>query len=157
MRSLAVIVALSVMGSVATATPRPRSEQGVTITSAEDASPGTLNRRVRARHGDVVRQALLDVLRRPGADVRLAGIGPRQIDVSVVSWRVTPRARWTDVSAELRIVVCDSRGKMISIVTGRATVSGARTQIAQLREQALAAAVGGMTDSLQSQLARAVG
>ena len=112
--------------------------------------------RARKRHAEIVRQTLLDVLRRSGADTRLAGIGPRQIDVAVVSWRVTPRARSTGVSAELRIVVCDGHGRMLSILTGRATVSGAPGQIAQLREQALAEAVLGMTATLTSQLTRAV-
>ena len=62
-----------------------------------------------------------------------------------------------DVSAELKVVLCDDHGKMLSIVTGRATVSAPRgkVRIAELREQALTEAVGGLTHSLQSQLARA--
>jgi hypothetical protein len=75
---------------------------------------------------------------------------PAEIDVHC--WSPTTR-----VGAELRVVVCDAHGRMLSIVTGRATVSapsrGAR--IAELREQALAEAVGAMSRSLQSQLARA--
>lgn len=156
MRTLALILALAVTGSVASAAPRPRSERGVTIASASDASPGVLDARARKRHAEIVRQTLLDVLHRSGADARLAGIGPRQIDVSVVSWRVTPRGRGTEVSAQLRIVLCDGHGKMLSILTGRATMSGAPGQVAQLREQVLAEAVLGMTTTLTSQLARAV-
>jgi hypothetical protein len=158
MRTLALVLALAVtaIGSVAGAAPRPGSERGVTIASASDASPGRLDPRTRKRHAEIVRQTLLDVLRRSGTDVRLAGIGPRQIDVAVMSWRVTPRVRGTEVSVQLRIVVCDGHGKILSMLTGRATMSGAPGQVAQLREQVLAEAVLGMTTPLTSQLARAV-
>ncbi len=156
MRTLALVLVLAVTGGVASAAPRPRGERGVTIASASDASPGVLDTSARKRHAEIVRHALLDVLRRSGSDTRLAGIAPRQIDAAVVSWRVTPRGRGTDVSAQIRIVVCDGHGKMLSILTGRATVTGAPGQIAQLREQALAEAVGGMTANLTTQLARNV-
>ena len=100
---------------------------------------------------------MLDVLQRSGVDVRHAGMEPRQIDVAVVAWRVTQVAAELSVGAELRVLVCDAHGRMLSVVTGRATVSapsrGAR--VAELREQALAEAVGAISRSLQSQLARA--
>jgi hypothetical protein len=161
MRALALAIAVFVAGSViphrANAAPRPRSERAVTIASASDDSPGALDAHARKRHGEIVRRAMLDVLQRTGADVRHAGMEPRQIDVAVVAWRVTQAAADLSVGAELRVVVCDAHGRMLSIVTGRATVSvpsrGAR--IAELREQALAEAVGAMSRSLQSQLARA--
>ena len=157
MRPIALVIALCVAGSSAIAAPRPRSEHAVTIASASDDSPGVLDAHARKRHGEIVRRALLDVLQRSGADVRHAGMEPRQIDVAVVAWRVTLTAAALSVAAELRVVVCDGRGRMLSIVTGRATVSapsrGAR--ITELREQALAEAVGAMSRSLPSQLARA--
>jgi len=157
MRAIALAIALSFAGSAASAAPRPRNERAVTIASAIDDSPGVLDAHARRRHGEIVRRAMLDVLQRSGADVRHAGMEPRQIDVAVVGWRVTQAAADLSVGAELRVVVCDAHGLMLSIVTGRATVSapsrGAR--IAELREQALAEAVGAMSRSLQSQLARA--
>jgi hypothetical protein len=79
----------------------------------------------------------------------------RQVDVAIVAWRVQPATDRITVSAELRVVVCDEHGRILSILTGRASVSAPRaTQITELREQALAEAVGGMSHSLQSQLAR---
>jgi len=52
-------------------------------------------------------------------------------------------------------VICDDQGKMLSIVTGRARISApGHTRIAELREQAVAEAVGGMMQTLQSQLDR---
>ena len=129
----------------------------MSIASASDDSPGVLDAHARKRHGEIVRRALHDVLQRSGAEVRYAGIGARQIDAAVVGWRVTQNATQVSVSAELRVVVCDEHGKMLAIVTGRASVSsparGAR--LAELREEALAEAVGAMRRTLPSQLARA--
>jgi hypothetical protein len=156
MRTLVLVVALSVVGAAASAAPRPRDEHAVTIASSIDDSPGVLDVHARKHHGEIVRRALLDVLQRSGADVRHAGIEPRQIDVAIVAWRVTHAATQISVAAELRVVVCDDRGKMLSIVTGRAIVSAPSraARIAELREQALAEAVGAMSRSLQSQLVR---
>jgi hypothetical protein len=160
MRALMLIVAIPLVAAVtsaANAAPGPRVERGVTIASASDDSPGVLDAHARRRHGEIVRRALHDVLQRSGADVRYAGIGARQIDAAVVGWRVAQSAAQLSVSAELRVVVCDQRGRMLAIVTGRASVSsparGAR--LAELREQALAEAVGAMVRSLPPALASA--
>src|SRR5689334_11368622 len=123
MRSVALALALVCTTSVALAAPRPRGAAAVTIASASDASPGVLDAHVRKRHGAIVRRALLDVLHRSGADVRHAGIAPRQIDAAIVSWHVVPSAGELTVAAQLRVVVCDERGRMLSIVTARASVS----------------------------------
>jgi hypothetical protein len=159
MRTLALVVALAVSGGAAAAAPRPRSEYGVTIASSGDDSPGVLDVHTRRRHGEIVRRALLDVLHRWGANVRHDGIAPRQLDAAIIAWHVASSASRTDVSAELKVVLCDDHGKMLSIMTGRATVSAPRgnVRLAELREQVLAEAVGGMTRSLQSQLDRTTG
>jgi hypothetical protein len=155
MKTLALVVALAMIGGVAAAAPRPRGERGVAIASSGDASPGVLDAHTRQRHGEIVRRALLDVLHRSGADVRHAGIGPRQLDVAIVGWRVVSRAARIDVTADLRVVLCDDHGKMLSILSGRATVSAPHgTNLDELREQALTEAVGGMTRTLQAQLER---
>ena len=160
MRALLLVVAISLVAAaptVVSAAPQLQGERGVTIASTSDDSPGVLDAHARRRHGEIVRRALHDMLRRSGADVRHAGIRVRQIDAAVVAWRVAQDAAQLSVSAELRVVVCDERGKMVAIVTGRASVSspvrGAR--LAELREQALAEAVGAMSPSLPPALARA--
>jgi hypothetical protein len=158
MRIFPVLIAMAVTGSLAAAAaaaPGLRGRPGVTIASASDASPGRLASHERERHAEIVRQALRDVLHRSGADVRRGGMPMRQIDVSVVGWNVATLAGRIDVSAVLRLVICDDHGRMLSIVTGRASVSGRSTQLAALREQVLAEAIGGMTRQLASQLARA--
>lgn len=76
---------------------------------------------------------------------------------------MAPVGVWTQiynppvVSAELKVILYNDHGKMLSIVTGRATVSAPRgnVRLAELREQALTETVFGMTRSLQSQLERA--
>jgi hypothetical protein len=160
MRALLLVVAIPLVAaatSAANAAPHLRGKRGVTIASASDDSPGVLDAHARRQHGEIVRRALHDVLQRSGADVRYAGIGVRQIDAAVVGWRVVQDAAQLSVSAELRVVVCDERGKMLAIVTGRASVSSPvrSARLAELRAQALAEAIGAMSRSLSPALARA--
>lgn len=163
MRTLAVVIALVVAGPLASAAPRPRNEVGVKVASASDTSPGVLTAHVRERHAEIARRALLDALRRTGADVRHAGMPVRQVDVAIVAWRVTPSTNKLDVATEVRVVLCDDHGRMLSIATGRATISAPLVPgrgrdpalIEELRAQALAEAVASITRSLQPQLARA--
>ena len=130
----------------------------VMIASSSDTSPGVLDAHARTEHCAIVRRALRDVLRRAGTDVRSTGSGARRLDVAVVAWHVTPAARQTDVAVELRVIVADERGRMRSIVTGRAKVSAeGSAPLAELREQALAEAIRGIAPTLQAQLARDVG
>jgi len=157
MRALRLVVALICTTGVAVAAPRSHDEAAVRIASSSDESPGVLDAHARKHHGEIVRRALLDVLHRSGADVRHAGMARRQIDAAIVSWDVAPTAGELTVAAALRVVLCDERGKMLSIVTARASVSAPRrgARLHELREQALAEAVGSMSRTLQQQLARA--
>jgi hypothetical protein len=175
MRALVLAAALVGTTSHVVADPRHGAASGITIASS-DQSPGVLDAHERKRHGEIVRRALLDVLEptgglatrrdlaspieRPGTTVRHAGIGGRRIDIAIVAWRVTstgPTGRELSVSTELRAVICDDRGKMLSIVTGRASISvpARSARLAELREQVLAEAIGGMSLSLKSQTRRA--
>ena len=154
MRTAILILALAALSARADAAPSHGHDRAITIASSSDRSPGVLDAHARKLHGEIVRRALLDVLRRSGAGVRPAEIAAWQIDVEIVAWRVTPTSTQVDVAVELRVLVCDGRGQMRSIVTGRARVTaplGAR--LSELREQALAEAVRGMSQTLQSQLA----
>ena len=157
MRSLAVLV----IAAIALAAPRVVDAQpsvAVMIASAGDSSPGALDADARGHHAEIVRRALRDVLRRSGAEVRLAGIGARHLDVAVVDWKITPGAGQTEVAVKLRVIVTDDHGRMLSILTGRAQISTpGKVAVAQLRDEAIAEAVKGMTAALQAQLARDVG
>jgi hypothetical protein len=117
-----------------------------------------LDAHARTAHCAIVRRALVDVLRRAGAEVRWTANGARRLDVAVVAWHVTPTADQTDVAVELRVVIGDERGQMRAIVTGRAKVSAPGSPpIAELRAQAIAEAIHGIAPTLQAQLARDVG
>jgi hypothetical protein len=123
MRTAILVLALATLSSRAEAAPGSRHGREITIASSSDRSPGVLDEHARRQHGEIVRRALLDVLHRSGADMRHAEITAHQIDASIVSWRVTPSPTQVAVAVELRVVVCDDRGQMRSIVTGRARVS----------------------------------
>lgn len=156
MRSLLSAVAL--LGALALARPAAAQPLAVMIASSSDASPGGLDARARTAHGAVVRRALRDVLRRAGADVRLTGNGARRLDVAVVAWHVTPAATQTEVAVELRVLVADEHGRMLSILTSKAKISApGSARLAELREQAIAGAIEGIAPALQAQLARDVG
>jgi hypothetical protein len=157
MRALLLALALVSTTGVAVAGSRAGTPSGVTIASSSDHSPGVLDAHARKRHGEIVRRALLDVLHRSGTNVRHAGTGARRIDIAIVAWRVVPSAGDLSVSTELRAVICDESGRMLSIVTGRASVSvpARNARLAEVREHVLAEAIGGMSRSLQSQVGRA--
>lgn len=153
MRTLVLAVALATMAHVASAGP----PLGVLIASSNDSSPGMLDARARVQHREIVRRTLLDVLHRSGADVRPPGSGLRRLDVAIVAWHVTPSTDRVDVAVELRVVICDEHGRMLSILTGRGRISAPdRAPLPGLREQVLAEAIRGMSPSLQSQLVRAI-
>jgi hypothetical protein len=146
-RAIAIIVACALAGGVATA-----DGTGINIAivaSACDSSPGHLDARTRKHHGDVARRALTSSLHHS------AIARPTQLDVSVISWTVSTAGSRTDVTAEVRIVICDDHGKMLSIVHGKATVTAHHARVADLREQAISEAVGGLSPQLRTQLARA--
>jgi hypothetical protein len=157
MRSLAVVL-VAALGLVAPRAVEAQPSLAVMIASSSDSSPGTLDAHARGQHGEIVRRALRDVLRRAGTEVRLVAAGVRRLDVAVVGWKISSAARQTDVSVELRVIVVDEHGRMISILTGRAKLSASGTApLAELREQAIAEAVRGMSPALTAQLRRDVG
>jgi hypothetical protein len=142
-RAIAIIVAL-LAGGVATA-------DGINVAvvaSACDSSPGHLDAQTRKHHGEIARRAVTTSLHDSHAEIAR----PTQLDVSVIGWTVSTVGSRTDVTAEVRIVICDGHGKMLSIVHGKATVTAHHARVADLREQAISEAVGGLSPQLRSQL-----
>ena len=127
---------------------------GISVMTASDSSSEQLDARARKRHGQIARRTATETLRRGGIDARRAGLAARQLDVSVTRWRVASAGRRTDVTAEIRIVLCDDKGKMLSILNGKATISGENAQLASLREQVIVEGVGQLVAKLGPQLAR---
>ena len=122
--------------------------------TACDSSPDRLDVHARKLHGQIARRAAIETLHRGGIAARRAGTAARQLDVSVIHWRVASTGSRTDVTAEIRVVLCDHNGRMLSIVNGKATASGLSAQLTLLREQAIAEGVGHLVGKLGAQLAR---
>lgn len=143
MRIISGLLAIVLATGVATA-----DGVNIQVASACDSSPGQLDQQTRKHHGDLARQALATSIEREHFDIS----GKRQLDVSVTKWSVATINGKTQVTAEVRIVVCDGQSKMMSIVHGKATVIAANTKIEELRRQAIDEAVASLTRSLHSQL-----
>jgi len=126
---------------------------GVSVMTACDSSPGQLDARVRALHGQIARRAATETLSRSGITARHRGAA-HQLDVSVTRWRVASAGGRSDVTAEIRIVLCDDTGRMLSIANGVATISGHSAQLAELRELAISEGVGQLVAKLGPQMAR---
>jgi hypothetical protein len=140
------------VGRVAVAEPVVAS--GVSVMTASDSSPERLDARARKLHGQIARRAATETLRRGGIDARRAGLAAHQLDVSVTHWRIASAGGRTDVTAEIRIVLCDDKGKMLSIVHGKARVSGEDAQLAGMREQVIVEGVGQLVAKFAPQIAR---
>lgn len=129
--------------------------RGVSVMTAFDASPDRLDAGARELHGRIARRAATETLHRRGIGARRTGPVYRQLDVTVIRWRVARTGGRTDVTAEIRVVLCDGHGRMLSIANGKATASGLDGEIAALREQAIAEGVGHLVARLGPQLAPA--
>jgi hypothetical protein len=127
---------------------------GVSVMSASDSSPERLDARTRTLHGQIARRAAIDTLHRTGIAAR-PGSAARQLDVSVIGWRIASADGRAAVTAEIQLVLCDDKGRMLSIVNGKATIHGQASQLVTLREQAIAEGVGHLVARLGSQIARA--
>jgi hypothetical protein len=163
MRRLAIAaVVLCIAAQPAGAeTAQPQPQIFVTISSAVDHTPGTVSEH--ARNADTIRRVLLSALARTPqltstvADVRRFGLDVRKIDIEVVTLHVDRRGDDIEVSAKLRLVVCDEHNHMLSILSGGASAKRpARTfradQLDELRRDALEGAVRGMFTPLRTHL-----
>jgi len=163
MRQLALAVFVLWLANRTAVAESARPEIFVTITSASDHTPNT-NPGERVRNADTIRRVLLAALARTPeltstvADVRRFGLDVRKIDIEVVQLRVDRIGDDISVSAQLRLVVCDERGRMLSILSGGASARRparvARGDLDQLRRDALEGAVHGMFTPLRTHLLR---
>jgi hypothetical protein len=141
-----------------------RPEIYVTIASASDHTPGA-HPSERVRNADTIKRVLLLALARtPSFRARWqifagSGLDVRKIDIEVVQLRVDRTRDDIEVTAQLRLVVCDERGRMLSILSGGASARRpARVvraeQLVELRRDALEGAVQGMFAPLRTHLLR---
>jgi hypothetical protein len=149
-----VLCGLVCMSTTDLADARPARDANVSVMTARDSSPERLDVEARRHHGQIARRAATESLALHGIDAR-AGAADGQLDVSVTHWRIASAGRRADVTAEIRIVLCDRNGRMRSIVNGKATVTGDPAQLAELRELAIDEGVRHLVARLGTQLAQA--
>jgi len=127
----------------------------VTIRTSSDDSPGTNDKKTRETHAAIVKQVLADSFHAQPhvttvlADAERWGLDPRHIDLSVVKMDVSNANGMIEVAAELRLAISDDKGRMLSFLSGGATVSVPKSKfnaqyLPNLRREALENAMRGM-------------
>lgn len=140
-----------------------RPDVYVVIKSSADDSPGKADKKARQQHADVIRQALLDQCKTTEGVTSLAseaqryGLDLRNVDLSVVKLEVVQSGPYVEIEAQLRLAISDSRGKMLSFLSGGAKVQVLKTKydaryLPNLRREALENAMRGMFDKLLAHL-----
>jgi len=153
----AVTFALALIVTAGTARAGPTHV--VTIMSASDAS-GQADPSVRKHHVAAMRRVLEPAIASIDAEAHRLSRDARQLDVSIVRFELRSDGGKVYMSSELRAVISDSNGRMLTMLKASATVevpvSRYRpSRIAELRDQALADASSGLVDSLREHVLRA--
>ncbi len=154
-RVVLVLFAVVAMAAISGADPA----RLVTIASASDDS-GETDPAVRKHNADTVRQALEPAVAAIDAEARRLDLEPRQLDVSIVRLDLTADDTKVYISSELRVVISDAQGQMLTMLASSATIevpvqSYRPSRLLRLRDQALENASAGLADSLRSRLLRA--
>jgi hypothetical protein len=140
-----------------------RPDLYVMINSAADDSPGKADKKARKAHGEILRQTLTSSFKASplvttlAADAQRWGLDPRHVDLSVTKLDVVHAGNYVEIDAQLRLAISDSKGKMLSFLSGGAKVQVPRKTfdaryLPNLRKEALENAMRGMFDKLLAQL-----
>lgn len=140
----------------------------VTIRSTTDESPGADDAKARKSHADVLRDTLASeigaspVVTTDTTNARKPGHESCQIDVSVVRLETrSAKGGMIEVEAQLRLTISDGRGKMLSFLSGGATMQVKRrgynlAYLPALRRETLANAMRGLSAKLVEHLRRTI-
>lgn len=164
MRPWVIAAVASLLASgVASAAPPARAQVYVAIASSHDDSPDATDDAMRHDNVATIRHALtaaLDhtpTLSRRDADA--TWLDERHIDVSLAKLHVETVHGAVELSAELRIVISDASGKLLSQVASSAKLDAPRRavkagKLAALRKQVLEEATAGIVKPLCAHLLR---
>ena len=146
------LLALFGLAAVAVADP----VRLVRITSVTDDS-GEVDAGARARHTATVSAALGPAVAAIDAEFARLGGEARQLDVSIVRFDLTHDDARYYLTTELRVVISDGEGRMLTLQSACATVEvSARAyrpeRLERMRRDALADASAGLADSLRARL-----
>ena len=154
-----VIVLLAIAVSVNAHADNPQIV--VAVASAHDVSTETEDAATRATNRETIREALLAAVEASSdlSTVARPGVPARSVDLSIVSLHASECDRGVTLETELKIVISDATGKLLSVVTGRARAEVSRAVFAArrraVRKQLLEDAVQGLFAPLHAHLLRA--
>lgn len=145
------------------ATVRPKIH--VVIRSTTDESVDKSDPRARKDNADALRDALAQevaaspILTTNADDVKKYGLESCQIDISITRLETRPHGGVIEVEAQLRLTISDPHGKMLSFLSGGATMQVKRhgynlAYLPQLRKETVANAVRGLSAQLIEHLRR---
>jgi hypothetical protein len=128
----------------------------VTIASVSDDS-GETEVDVRARHTATVSSALGPAVAEIEAEFQRLGLDARQLDISITRFDLTHDDARYYLTTELRVVISDGQGRMLTLQSSCATVEvSARIyrpeRLERMRRDALDNASAGLADSLRARL-----
>lgn len=143
----------------------PEPDLYITIKAANDDSPGSVDKATRKQHAEHLRNTVAAALQAESTVTSVAtdaakyGLDLRTLDLSVVKLEHRVKGDMVEIEAQLRFAIEDKDGRMLSFVSGGATVQVAKKtfssrNLPQLREQALDGAVQGLFQNLLDHLRR---
>jgi hypothetical protein len=141
----------------------PGPDVYVLVNSAADDSPGKADKASRKENADIVRQTLMascnsnPVVTTVAADAKRLGLDPRHIDLAVVKMDVVTVGSIVEIDAQLRLAISDSKGKMLSFLSGGAKLQVPKHKydaryLPRMRREALENAMRGMFEKLVAHL-----
>ncbi len=147
-----------------------RPEVFAAVKSASDDSAtsygkGKQDKAERKVHADIVKATMRSelgaspVVTITQADAKKYGLDLHNIDLIITKLETKTSGAYIEIEAELRLSISDKRGKMLSFLTGGATVSVKKAKynasyLPELRREALENAVRGLFDKLVAHLRR---
>ena len=154
-RAITIVLALITMVRTGSSGPT----HVVTIMSASDAS-GQVDPEVRKHHVATMRRVLEPAVAAIDAEARRLAVDARQLDVSIVRFDLRTDGSKYYMSTQLRAVISDAHGRMLTMLSSSATVEVPASRyranrVSELRDQAVADASSGLADSVRAHVLRA--
>lgn len=142
-----------------------RPDLYVVIKSASDDSPGNADKASRKQHAEYLKNTMAVSLKGDATVTSIAtdatkfGLDLRSLDLSVVKLEHRIKGNMVEIEAQLRLAISDKDGRMLSFLSGGATVQVAKKtfsarNLPSLRQEALDGAVRGLFTNLIDHLRR---
>lgn len=140
-------------------TTEPSPDLYVVVKTCNDDSPGRTDKKARAAHADLLRQtmaaelAAAPLVTSTSSVAKRLNLRSRAVDASVVKLTMSSKGTSYEIAAELRLVISDDAGRMLSTLTGGAKVTVPKrgfnwSYLPELRKNAIEGAVRGLFGKL---------